>query len=327
MKTNSVVTALQPSRFNMMNATHASHAPVKCAVAVAYMSGNREITEFRVSREGFEILVWTESRDGSKQVLSQYSPPEWGADRLWTKLELDCLSGKARLSDRASVRGVGSVPSSRSMNRATDDVSSVVNWLRRAEKWLSATGGKGRPSAEGGTADYSPSDIADAVIVPVKLTGAILPPTDARCLRVGSVKHWDVDGALSVRGKRTHEGASSRSSKGKKERIQILRETAQRQLARAVQEEGRGDPDDLVPTLLEWANECERTACALQGQLDERMAAARAARAVKLAAKNRAKEVAVSVEAAAVIDNAAETKARLETVSKGESSEDADSAE
>jgi hypothetical protein len=314
-----------PSRYNILNQAHLSYAPVQCKTAILFVSGSREVTEFRVGDEGFRALTWVQSRDGSTAELINYDPASPTAAKLWKTLEMLCLSGHARLSDRASVRGVGSDPRSRSMNRATDDVSTVVNWVKRAERWYEKRTAAQRKSILRANAaiaagtetveteskiPYLPParevELAENARVN-RVTGANILPQQ---IVVGGVKHWDFEGALAVRGRRTAGGVSQRAIIGKRELIQRLRDMAQRQLTRAA-ECADSDPEASEECLC-YAQNSEARADRLQDELNARMAKAREARRVKRQAALKLRECAAEAVSDEAAHGAREAAARKE---------------
>jgi hypothetical protein len=98
---------------------------------------------------------------------------------------------------------------------------------------------------------------------------------------VGSVKHWDEEGCLAIRGKRTAGGLSNRTVIGKREMIERLHEMAGRQLAKAA-EFVETDPDEHK-YYMELAQDTMDRAEKIQKDLNARMEKARAARMAKKA--------------------------------------------
>ena len=273
-----------PAKFNMINATHSSIAPIQCGSAIAYVSGSRQVTEFRVSDTGFMILVWSQSRDESETICI-FAARKEGVDTLYQMLEKDVLGGHARLSDRASVRGVGLVHSStpfakrisRDMTRATDDVGCVINWLRRAEAWFDARMLRGKTEVL--SANLALLDEGGSTFVPTRVSlgrrnAGIRPTNDGE---MTSNKCWDNIGALAVRGKRTYEGSTSKTIVNKRERIARLQATLDFQLRSAQECSLIGNIEDEVE-YNEMAEETRVKIETLQGQVNARMQHARSCR-------------------------------------------------
>ena len=137
-----------PTKLSLVNQTHVSASPVKCKEAIAYMSGENQITEFQIKKDGFHIVRWERKAPGEKAFPANYCHAGLDTNKVWLTLEKDCLSGSARLSDRAAIRGVGGNADNRAESRAVDDVASVVNWIKRAEIWLDKVGDKQKAEVE-----------------------------------------------------------------------------------------------------------------------------------------------------------------------------------
>lgn len=327
---NPEVSMLCPTKFNLLNASHVSFAPVQCKSAILFVTGSRQITEFRVDDQGFRALTWVQSQDGKTVELVDYDPASLSSAKLWKSLESLCLSGHARLSDRASVRGVGSDPRSRKECRATDDVSTVTHWIKRSETWLEqrlagqrkAILGANAALAAGSDAPandkipYLPpsreAELADNARVNRVVNANILPQQ----IIVGGVKHWDHEGALAVRGRRVAGNSSTRTVTGKRELIGRLRDMASRQLTRAA-ELADSDPETSEECLC-FARNSEARAQRLQDELNARMAVAREARRVK-----REAAIALAPCAAEAVADEANLSGRMALVNK----EDAESAD
>ena len=290
--------AHQPSRFNLLNAPHVAYAPVQSKTALLYVSGTRQVTEFRVGQEGFSIFVWVQNVNPDlPPTLRFYQAAEPTAAKMWKTLEIDVLSGHARLSDRAAVRGVGGNPKNRKEARATDDVATVHNWIKRAEVWyenclrkqrksvLNANIAMATESNDNGNGGSSPAipflpvsleiQLASDERVNRQINADVLP----QHLNVGCVKHWDHEGALAIRGKRIVGGLTSKTIVGKRDMIQRLRDMAARQLAEAAKQV-ESDPEESE-YYLEMAQETEARANKIQADLNARMEKARAARKAK----------------------------------------------
>ena len=315
-----------PTKYNILNAAHASFAPVQCKTAIMYMSGARQITEFRVDESGFRVLVWVQDMLSGKPVLRGYDPAEGSAKKLWKVLEIDCLSGHARLSDRASVRVVGSNPAHRAECRATDDVSAVVNWIRRAEVWYDKQIQSERKGVLKGTSMQEIADGAESKIrfIPPRLEAELA--SDERVNRssaanverihlvVGCVKHWDSEGRIAVRGKRVGS-LSTRTVIGRIDMIARRTSTAQWQGERSTALESE-DPV-LSELYREMQLESLEKAAKIQADLNERMAKARAARAAHAARKLRNLEtVEVTANVAEAMKDEAEAPARMASAKK-----------
>ncbi len=298
---------IDPTRVNLLNQAHVSAAPIQSKTALLYVSGNSELTEFRVSDEGFSILVWRSypvRGDKRRIELVSYRPAERGTDAMYRRLEVGCLSGLARLSDRAPVRGVGGNPENRASARATDDVATVCHWIARAEKWYDKRVAgqrkailKGNAALAGEAVDsgdskipYLPPSMAFEQAAEAGNNADLYANVMPQFLNVGSVKHWDRDGALAMRGKRVSAGTTSRTLAGKRDRIALLRAMATRQVTIAAEKELAGD---LVESEIyaEFAASSDARAQALQDELCARMAVARAARKAKAAGKDARVEV------------------------------------
>lgn len=282
----------EPSKYNLLNAPHASYAPVQSKLALLYASGTRQITEFRVGQEGFSVLVWVKSLDEKELTLRFYQAAEPTAAKMWKILEIDCLSGHARLSDRAPVRGVGGNPKFRKEARATDDVSTVVNWIKRAETWYEKTLAKQRKAVLNANVALAAESGANETHIPfLPVSLEIQFASDERLnrqvnadilpqhLNVGCVKHWDHEGALAIRGKRVAGGLSTRTVIGKRDMIQRLLDMAARQLAKAA-EFVESKPEESA-YFQELAAISQERAEKIQADLNARMEKARNARKAK----------------------------------------------
>jgi hypothetical protein len=297
------------------------------------VSGSRQITEYRVDSSGFRALTWVQSRDGKTINLIDYDPASLSSNKLWMRLEALCLAGHARLSNRESVRGVGSNPASRKENRATDDIATICHWIGRAEAWLdkllrnqrkailnanaALAAGTDEPETNEKIPFLPPSreaELADNARVNRVVNANILPQQ----IVVGGVKHWDHEGALAVRGRRVAGGTSTRTMLGKRELIQRLRDMASRQLTRAAELAGT-DPETSEECLC-YARNSEARAQRLQDELNARMAKARDARRVK-----REAALSVSANAAEAVVDEANLGARVATAKK-EVADDAEDA-
>ena len=289
----------EPSTVNTLNQFHESFSPVQGKTALLYVSGTRQITEFRVSDAGFSILVWQSlpcMGGGHRVELVSYRPAEKGSNALWRTLEVDCLSGHARLTDRASVRGVGGNPRHREQYRATDDVATVVNWIRRAERWLDkriAVQRKAILKANNAIAadepvndkiPYLPPSMEFELQNEAELNRDVCANILPQHLNVGSVKHWDQEGALIQRGKRVSGGSTTRALAGKRDRIVRLRDMARRQLEKAAECEREGSVI-MADEYVAMSVDSEARASSIQAELNQRMAHVRAARHAKRAAR------------------------------------------
>jgi len=328
----------EPSTINTLNAFHVAYSPVQSKTAILYVSGTRQLTEFRVSDEGFCIIVWQAPIiTGGESKVTSFRMCGMSSNPLWKTLEVDCLSGHARLSDRASVRGVGGNPCNRKYARATDDVATVCHWLTRSEQWLEkriAGQRKAILRANKGLAEVNPGDskipflppsmqfeLANNAAINHDVTANVLPSQ----LSVGSVKHWDSDGALAMRGKRVSSGSTTKTLAGKRDRIARLKQTALFQVGEAAKCEQAGD-DMGVDEYVTMALETEARIASLQGELNARMAHARAARRAKRAA---IQTVAVSpVAAEAIVDElTGARKAREAAAGQADPSEATDASD
>lgn len=289
--------AHQPSRYNLLNAPHASYPPVQSKTRLLYVSGTRQVTEFVVGQEGFSIFVWVKSQDGNTCTLRFYQAAEPTAAKMWKTLEIDVLSGHARLSDRAAVRGVGGNPKNRKEARATDDVATVHNWIKRAEIWyenclrkqrktvLNANATLAAESNDNGSNGSSPAipflpvsleiQFASDERINRQVNADVLPTF----LNVGCVKHWNHEGALAIRGKRVSGGSSTKTLVGKRDMIQRLRDMASRQMAEAAKLADK-DPEESE-YYLELSQESAARAEKIQADLNARMEKARNARKAK----------------------------------------------
>lgn len=322
-ETNEATMTICPTTVNLLNAMHESYSPVQCKSAIAFKSGSRQVTEFTVNDEGFRVLTW-EKRDDGTTFLASVLTAEPTAAKQWRALETLCLSGLARLSDRAPVRGVGRNPNFRERFRATDDVSAVVNWIRRSEQWFEKRTSQQRKEVLAANAalrhDANEATLAGEVdrLPGTKsweleskenertnrvFNGMVdLPPS---LVQVGSVKHWDHEGALSVKGKRVSSGSTTKTCAGKRDRIVILRGMVDSAANRAEEAMKAGDMD-AAEYYLEVATDAKAKADNLQGQLNARMAAARDARRVKREAR-----IAISAKAAEALADEAAHAARM----------------
>jgi len=319
----------EPSRFNLLNAPHLSYSPIQSKTRLLYVSGTRQVTEFVVGQEGFSIFVWVRNMNPDlPPTLRFYQAAEPTSKKMWKALEVDCLSGHARLSDRAAVRGVGGNPNNRKEARATDDVSTVVNWVKRAEIWYERSIAKQRRSVLGANAALATESNADGSggsspaipFLPVSLevqftsderlnrqvNADVLPAF----LNVGCVKHWDHEGGLAIRGKRVAGGLSNKTVIGKRERISRYQDTARFQLGKAA-ELVESDPEESQ-YYLELAQDSEDKARKLQADLNARMEKARNARKAKSLEKVGLHPVA----AQALLDQEEHVKREIEASAK-----------
>ena len=297
MKNLTTTGRIEPANVNLLNAAHTSFAPIQGKTAILYVSGSRQVTEFRVSDAGFSILVWEAipvKGTGHRVELLSYQPASPSANGLWKQLEVDCLSGHARLSDRAPVRGVGGNPANRSHARATDDVATVCHWITRSEKWLAKRLSGQRKailkannaltdnaeSSKDSKIPFLPPSMEFQLQAESELNRDVYANVMPQFLNVGSVKHWDNDGALCQRGKRVSSGSTTRTLAGKRDRIAILRAMALRQLTKAAEYEIAGQAWE-ADIYAEMAAESDAKAQVLQDELCARMAVARAARKTK----------------------------------------------
>jgi hypothetical protein len=334
---------IDPSKVNVLNQFHASFAPVQCRSAILYVSGCRQLTEFRVSGEGFTCLVWVKSADGKEVSLVSYRPQSNDAGDLWRALEVDCLSGHARLIDRASVRGVGSAPKSRKEHRIVDDVSTICNWIDRAEAWyakhlrnerkevLKANGALASGPDNSKIPFLPPSfqlEVSHNAALNREVNANVLP----QHISVGAVKHWDADGALMVRGKKVG-GVSTRTVIGMRERIQRLRDMAARQvrIASDLEAGDLGSAEVIAANAqrftcaeyLEFALDSEERANAIQSRLNAKMEHARAAKLAKTASRTiDTVKVSGSVAAQVLEDISGLTAQRKADLKKPESQEE-----
>ena len=306
-----------PTKYNILNAAHASYAPVQCKTAIMYMSGARQITEFRVDESGFRVLVWVQDMISGKPVLRGYDPAEGSAKKLWKVLEIDCLSGHARLSDRASVRGVGSNPAHRSECRATDDVSAVVNWIRRAEVWYDKQVQSERKSVLKGVSmqeivetgeeskiRFMSPRLEAELASDERVNRSSAANVERIHLVVGCVKHWDSEGRIAVRGKRVGGSLSTRTIIGRKDMIARLQSTANWQGERSTALESE---DPVMSELYrEMQLESLEKAAKIQADLNARMAKARAARKPR-----NLETVEVAANVAEALRDEAEAPARM----------------
>ncbi len=258
-----------------LGTAHCHHDAVTTRESCYYSVGQGEVTEIRASGLGFQTFRWLDAGGGNVH-LAGVSPIDPSSSVVWRNLERDVLTGKARLSNRESVRGVGGTPAHRAEARATDGLAAVCHWLRRAEARIDAQRAKilaaNKLLANGPTANISESPVAPAF---------------------GVARLYDSDGAISVRGKRTSGGSVERVFVSMKDRSARLRESAELQLQWAAEVAGDAAAEAAY---LAMAEKSESRANALDSALRERTKAARAA----LAAKRKG-TVTVAAEAVIVL--------------------------
>lgn len=256
-----------------LGAAHGYHDPVTTRDSCYYSIGQGEVIEIRASGLGFQTFRWLEVKDGNTH-LAGVSPIDPSASVVWRNLERDVLTGKARLSNREAVRGVGGTPSHRAESRATDGLSTVCHWIRRAEARIDAQ--RTAVLAANKLLASGPTVFFENPVVPA----------------FGVAKFYGADGAISVRGKRTSGGTAERVFVSIKDRSSRLRESAELQLQWAAE---AGD-EAAEAAYLGMAEKSEARANALTTALRERTQAARAA----LAAKRKI-TVTLAAEAASVL--------------------------
>ena len=289
---------IDPTRHNCQVAFHPTYAPVQGRFqgheAIAYMSGSHQVTEFQFSLvDGFTIVRWERSLDGREVWAEFVIRCGTNPRNVYMTLESDVVHCAARLSDRSSVRGVGSTPESRVENRATDDLCTVINWIRRnknklAKRLIKQRGEilKQNAALIGAGADEPEltelPESFDAGMASLEAAQHVARSNESPIKPVLS-RCWEKEECLSRKGKRLVYSSTTRTIAAKHDRIARLRDMADRQRGRAAA------PDcapELCEQLLKWAEEGEDRANSLQFDLNKRMAAARAARKPRQAAVN-----------------------------------------
>jgi hypothetical protein len=223
-------------------------SPVVHRDAILYKSGNREVTEFSVSKAGILVRVFQKIPGQKKARMVQAYGPDLCADAARRHLERDVTHSRARLTQRESphARAMRAIPVPTGKawkNSRHDGVGTILSWLDRAEARI--------------------SDFYKNVESPKSRLRDSLPVSQGNPC-------WGEAAAISVRGRRSiFAGVSEARIVSDNSRIKRLLEMAGRQKEIARKSLENGD-FLLCQTYEDMAESSRARARRLQALLDER---------------------------------------------------------